>query len=500
MFDPTLHEHRNRMLPPGMKPAFLVILTLAIVLTWTSSTGSSLAAQNLDTLRKTGKEFASVVKKVSSAVVFIRVEKKVQNQFTQQTPLNDPFDLFNDEFFHRFFGDRHPERRPRTPRKEHRVMGQGSGFIVSGDGIILTNNHVVGGADLITVRLHDGRELLAKVIGADPHTDVAVIKVEGKNLPVMELGDSGRLEVGEWVLAFGNPFGLTHTVTAGVVSAKGRSNIGITDYEDFIQTDAAINPGNSGGPLVNLEGQAVGISTAIFSRSGGYMGIGFAIPINMARKIQDQLIASGSVTRGFLGVILQDLTPELASSFGVKERSGLLVGDVSRDSPAEAAGLQRGDVLLRLDGKPIENLGTFRNQIALMVPGSGIRLAVLRDGKEQTIDVKIGKRPSQERQTRGTTKPLNRIGISITALTPEIAGRYGYTGESGVVIRGVQPGSIAAMAGLRKGMLIQEVNRKRVQNPEEFEKAAASAAKDGRLLLLVREGNFSRYIGLLLRE
>jgi len=279
------------------------------------------------------------------------------------------------------------------PRK-FQQRGQGSGFIISKDGYILINNHVVGDADLIKVKLSDGREFKAKVIGTDPQSDVAVIKIDATNLPVLRLGDSDKLEVGEWVIAIGNPFGLSQTVTVGVVSAKGRSRIGINDYEDFIQTDAAINPGNSGGPLVNIHGEAVGMNTAIFSRSGGYMGIGFAIPINMAKAIKDQLLKKGKVTRGWLGVVIQDIDEELAKSFGLEKTEGVLIAEVSEGSPAEKAGLKQGDIILRLNGKKVDDLGELRNKIALTAPGTKVKLEVLRENKRRTIQVTIGEQPA----------------------------------------------------------------------------------------------------------
>jgi serine protease Do len=323
---------------------------------------------------------------------------------------NNPFDLFNDEFFRRFFGPRLPERG--QPRK-YRQTGQGSGFIVSKDGYILTNHHVVGDADRITVTLSDGREFTAKTVGTDPKSDVAVIKIEADNLPILPLGDSDALEVGEWVMAVGNPFGLSHTITVGVVSAKGRSTVGITDYEDFIQTDAAINPGNSGGPLINLTGEVVGIITAIFSRSGGYMGIGFAIPVNMAKAIQKQLVETGKVIRGSLGVNVQNLSKELAESFGLDSTDGVLIAGVTKDSPADKAGLRRGDVIVEFNGRNIENVGQFRNLVALTIPGTKIKLVLIRGGKRSDLAVKLGRIP--EGLIAGATKTdlMKKLGFSV---------------------------------------------------------------------------------------
>ena len=292
--------------------------------------------------------------------MFIQVEKQVPAGHMYQ--FNNPFDLFGDDFAERFFGvPRRPRPDRRAPNRNRQPMfkqtGQGSGFIISKDGYILTNTHVVGDVDTITVRLSDGREFKAKRIGADPRTEVALIKIESEgDLPVLEIGDPEKLQIGEWVIAIGNPFGLKETLTVGVVSAKGRSNIGITDYEDFIQTDAAINPGNSGGPLLNIDGKVVGINTAIYSRSGGYMGIGFAVPIDMAMRIKDQLVTSGRVTRGYVGVYLNpgEVTEEMAKSFGRNEAGGVLIAEVEKDGPADKAGIRSGDILTELNGVKIK--------------------------------------------------------------------------------------------------------------------------------------------------
>jgi len=457
-------------------------------------------ADPVKNLWETGKAFAVVAKQVSPAVVFIQVEKKVSGGITSgpSIPFNDPFDMFDDEFFKRFFGDRFPRRQ--APQREYRIMGQGSGFIVSADGYILTNNHVVGDADKVTVTLQDGRELKAKVIGTDPHTDVAVIKIEARNLPVLPLGNSDDLEIGDWVVAIGNPFGLSHTITAGIISAKGRSNVGITDYEDFIQTDAAINPGNSGGPLINLKGKAIGINTAIFSKSGGYMGIGFAIPINMAKNVRDQLIEHGSVTRGYLGIVIQDLTPDLAKTFDLEDTKGILVADVSKDSPAEKAGLEQGDVIIELNGKSVEKVGQFRNRIAMTAPGTKVEIAVLHNGKRRSLTVKVGKMPAGGLVAVGSSHSLDRLGLTVQPLTKDLADQFGYQGQTGVVVTQVEQGSIAALAGIRPGTLIQEVNHKKIHNVEEFRQAVAQASGKGAILLLVREGQFSRYLVINLDE
>jgi len=448
--------------------------------------------EGIENLRQTGQAFRAVAKQVSPAVVFIKVEQTTESRTPQG--FNSPFD---DDFFRRFFGappDFHGQQPQQQPRKHH-ARGQGSGFIISADGVIMTNNHVVENADKISVQMLDGREFEAKTLGTDPASDVAIIKIEAKNLPYLKLGDSDKLEVGDWVLAFGNPFGLSHTLTAGIVSAKGRSGIGLNDYENFIQTDAAINPGNSGGPLVNLDGEVVGMNSAIYSRSGGYMGIGFAIPINMAAQIRDQLIEHGKVVRGQLGVYIQELTKDLADSFGIDETKGLLVSRVMEGTAAEKAGLKQGDIILRRDGQPVGKLSEFRNGIAMTPPGTEIKLDILRDGKQKSVTVEIGTLSAKEAATESGAPTESGLGLSLQPLTPEIADQLGYQDQKGVLVAGVEPDSPAAAAGIERGDLIQEVNRKPVTSPEEVSKALAGG-KEKPALLLIRHGESTRYLAL----
>ncbi|WP_456432141.1 DegQ family serine endoprotease [Thermosulfuriphilus sp.] len=449
-------------------------------------------SRDIQVLQQISRAFAAVVHKAAPAVVFVQVERIVEQRGPafgpEPFPFEDPFHFFGPDFFERFFGQRFP--------RKFRQMGAGSGFIVSPDGYILTNNHVVGKADKITVKLADGRQFRAKVVGTDPQSDIAVIKIDADNLPILPLGDSDKIEVGEWVLAIGNPFGLTQTVTVGIVSAKGRSGIGITDYEDFIQTDAAINPGNSGGPLVNLKGEAIGINTAIFSRSGGYMGIGFAIPANMARIIMDQLIKTGKVTRGWLGIVIQDLNEDLARSFGLKEPEGALVTEVAKESPAAKAGLKSGDVIVSFNGRKVKNVAELRNQVALTSPGTKATITVIRDGRLRKLRVVIGEQPKRFGfPTRNEL--LEKLGFSVRNLTPDLAKELGYKPGQGVVVDEVLPGSPAALAGIRPGHLIEEVNRKKVHNLKEFLEAL-SAGRSNQILLLVRDHGYSRYVLLRL--
>jgi serine protease Do len=434
-------------------------------------------------LQMLSKTFRDVAKDVSPAVVFISTEQTIEGG------TNPHSELFSDEFFRRFFGV--PE-----PRKEFKRRGLGSGFIVNDDGYILTNTHVVEKADKIQVTLPDKREFDASMVGIDPNSDVAVIKIDGNNLPVVTLGDSKMVEVGEWVVAIGNPYGLPQTVTAGIISAEGRANIGIVDYEDFIQTDAAINPGNSGGPLINIFGEVIGINTAIFSRSGGYQGIGFAIPINMAKRVMESLITKGRVIRGWLGVIIQPVTEEIAESFGLKDATGVLISDVVNGGPAEKAGIQRGDVIMSFDGKEVDDPNTLKNVVAQTDVGKTVPVEVIRDGQAQTIQVTIGEREAEMQANAGETSPSQsaKFGLHVQELTPEIASQLGYTGEEGVVVARVDPGSPAAEAGLRRGDLIQEIDRQPIQSLSHYNQALASRGKDKSGLVLIRRGQNTLYV------
>jgi len=447
----------------------------------------------LKILRKTSQAFTKVAKKAMPAVVFIKVEKVIRTRnFGSQAPFNDPFGFFGDEFFERFFHDR--GYAPRQFLQE----GQGSGFIISKDGYILTNNHVVGGADKILVKLQDGRELEAVCIGSDPSSEVAVIKVDTKDLPYLELGDSASLEIGEWVIAVGNPFGLTETLTVGVVSAKGRNNIGIAEYEDFIQTDAAINPGNSGGPLLNIDGEVVGINTAIFSQSGGYMGIGFAIPINMARVIKDQLVKEGKFTRGFLGVSLNPsgMSEDLAKAFGLKTARGALITGIKKDSAADQAGMKEEDIVLAVNGENIQDNSDFRNKIAMIPPDTKTDLLIWRDGKEKNVSVTVGTLEQEEQitETKTESRTEQNLGLSVTDLTEEMAKRFGYQPGKGVIVSSVEAGSSAERAGIEPGNLIISVNRKAVNNTKEFKEAVEKSSRKGRVLLRVANFNMSWFV------
>jgi len=452
-----------------------------------------------DIARQLSQAFATTAKATMPAVVSITVEKTVDVAPTvgseNESQYNNPYGPFGDDFLRRFFGGRLPQMR--SPRR-YLERGQGSGFIISEDGYILTNNHVVGNVDKMTVALQDGRTFAnAKVIGTDPDSEVALIKIEGKNFPVLPLGDSDKMQVGDWVVAIGNPFGLTETVTVGVISAVGRSNVHIAAYEDFIQTDAAINPGNSGGPLINLDGQAIGINTAIASQSGGYMGIGFAIPISMAKTIQEQLKKSGRVIRGYLGLLGQDVTANIAELLKLAQAQGVLVAQVEANSPAAAAGLRIGDVILEVDGKKIESYDTFRNEVATMVPGTKIQLTVAREGKVSQVALTLGERPSevaraqqapQEQQQQAT------LGVQVQNLSRDMAQQFGYEPGTGVIVSAVVPGSPADDAGVEPGDLITAVSGQAVTSTDQFRKAISAARSRKKALLLIRRGEFSQFI------
>jgi len=375
-------------------------------------------------------------------------------------------------------------------------MAGGSGFITSPDGFIVTNNHVIKDASEITVVLNDGREFQATVKGSDPSTDLAVLKIDAKDLPHLNFGDSDSLKIGEWVVAIGNPFGLEGTLTLGIVSGKGRQNLGIASREDFIQTDAAINPGNSGGPLLNLQGEVVGVNTAIITRSTGYMGIGLAIPSKMTQNVIDQIVDSGTVKRAYLGIILQPVDKDLCDALSLDKQDGILVSEVVKDSPAFKGGLQQGDIILQYNDKPAKNVNKFRNDVGMMNPGADIKLRILRNNKPQNLNLVLGV------QTEGEVvsgELIQKIGIDIQNLTPEMAAKLGYMSDvSGVAITQVKPGSPAAMAGLRPNYLITGVavdwnNQKAVHNTAEFEEALKEASNKKHIILIVRQQNFQRY-------
>ena len=452
--------------------------------------------QGRELLMQFSAAFEAAAAKVNPAVVPIMSEQvtRVANPFgSQSDPLKD---FFGDNFFRRFFN---------TPTGDQKqvVHALGSGVIVSKDGYILTNNHVVDGADKLTVVLHDNQKYAAKVVGRDPQTDVAVIKIDSRDLPVAELGNSDGARVGQWVIAVGNPFQLMHTVTAGIISAKGRSSVNLADYEDFIQTDASINPGNSGGALADLDGRVIGINTAIYSPSGagGNVGIGFAIPINMAKTVMHQLVAHGKVSRGFLGLLPQDIDEGLAHAMNLKDTKGCLVGDVNAGGPADRAGIRHGDVITTFNSVPVENAVQLRNLVAEAEPGSSAHVGILRDGKAKELTVELGERPKnlaagngQEPAPEGKT--TEKFGLSVQELTPAVAKALGYKSEKGVVVVLVKPESAADEAGIQKNDLVKEVNRSPISSIGDFRRAMEHVGKNESVAMLLRRGNNTFYVAL----
>jgi serine protease Do len=468
----------------------LIGLLVAVGLNWLPS--SQAISERNSTQRAalppaaTEPSFAAVAKQVTPVVVNISTTRVIQTPSFQSPSEQDPFfRFFGDEFFKQF----------EVPR-QRREQSLGSGVIVRSDGYILTNNHVVEKASEIKVLLSDKRDFKGKIIGTDPKTDLAIVKIDVKNLPTIPWADSDRLQVGDYVLAVGNPFGLNQTVTMGIVSAVGRANVGIADYEDFIQTDAAINPGNSGGALVNVRGELVGINTAIFSESGGYMGIGFAIPSNMAKAVMDSLLKTGKVSRGWLGVTIQELTPALSKEFGLHDSEGALVTDVMEDSPAKKAGLQPRDVIISYDGRPAENPGHLRNMVASTPLGKTVTVKLIRDKKPLEVDVKVTELPKELASTGGDIESSGSLegtvfeGVEVHDLTPDLARGMGYpSSEKGVVITKVEPGSPADDAGLAEGDMILELNKQRIRTVRDYHRAVARLQKDQAVLLwLNRQG------------
>jgi len=426
------------------------------------------------------REYSRIVAAVGDAVVHIATVRVVE------APPGP------EELLREFFGRPAPDHRQRD---QYRQQGLGSGVIVSDDGYILTNSHVVQDATRLTVVLGDQRRFEAQIIGVDAATDLAVVKIDAADLTAAPLGDSDALLAGNLVLAIGSPFGLTYSVSAGIVSATGRVNIGIAEYEDFIQTDAAINPGNSGGPLVNMNAQIVGINTAIVSRTGGFMGLGFAVPINLARSVMQSIITSGRVIRGWLGVSIQDLTPELAAALNLEQQQGALISDIIADTPAAAADLQRGDLVVAVNGDSVASAGDLRNLVARIQPGTATELTVVRNGQPQQVQVVVGERPRAGAEAPPAPPAL---GLQLRELTDELRQRLDIDVDRGVFVSGVRRGSQAALAGIRPGMVIVQVNRQDIDSVGEFHAALAQAEADQPILLLVSYRGATNYV--LLRQ
>ncbi len=447
---------------------------------------SSVSAQDAGSLTA---GFAPIVKRAMPAVVNI-----ASSRVTKSRGADNP--LFNDPMFREFFGDQFPN----VPR-ERREHGLGSGVIVNQQGYILTNNHVVEKATEITVSLSDRREFKGKVVGADPMSDIAVVKIDaGGSLPVLPFSDSSHAQVGDIVLAIGNPFGIGQTVTMGIVSATSRGGLGIEDYEDFIQTDASINPGNSGGALINNRGELVGINTAILAgRSGGNQGIGFAIPINMARQVMDQILKNGKVIRGYIGINIQEVTPDLAKAFGMKGQNGVAITGVEPDGPAANSGLQVGDVVTALNGEDVKDINAFRLRVSQMAPGTSVGLTVLREnGQKKDVTVKLGELPTDKAQRGGTEgeggDDSTLSGVTVDRLTPQMVQRLGLpSATKGVVVTNIDASSPAAESGLQQGDVIQSVNRQAVTSVADYNRLIRQAGKNA-VLLRVARGQGSLFI------
>ena len=440
----------------------------------------SQAGRGGDTRNANSIGFAPVLKPALPAVVSITSSRIVK---TPQSP------FFNDPFFQQFFGG----QLPRGPQQQ-RERGLGSGVIISPDGYILTNNHVVDKATEIKVLLSDKRQLSGKVIGTDPKTDIAVIKIDASGLPTIALGDSSKLEVGDYAFAIGNPFGVGETATMGIISATGRNGLSIEDYEDFIQTDAAINPGNSGGALLNSRGELIGINTAILSGGGGNQGVGFAIPINMAKYVMDEILKHGKVVRGYIGVGIQEVTPDLAKAFHATPEKGALVGNVDPNSPGAKAGLQRGDVILELNGQPVEGPNDLRLKVGTMAPGTTVRLKVNRNGESRDVSLTLGEAPAGKGAVGatpgGSAESSVMREVQVDELTNEIRQQLGLKpGTEGVVVTDVPDGSPASDAGLQRGDVIEQINRQPVKSVSDYERLIRQAGKETIVLLVNRGGN-----------
>ncbi len=437
--------------------------------------------------------FADMVEKKGPAVVNVYSTKVIKGH----PSLGMPYDQNVPEFFKKFFDMPGPDQQGQ-PEVDQKAQSLGSGVIISADGYIVTNNHVVENADEIKVRCTNHEEYDAKIIGRDPKSDVALIKIEPKDgLTYVSFGNSDTLRVGDWVVAIGNPFGLENTVTAGIVSGKGRS-LGNNPYENFIQTDASINMGNSGGPLFNLNGDLVGINTAIYSRSGGSIGLGFAIPANMVKNVVEQLKEHGQVIRGWLGVMIQQVTADLAKEFGLDRPHGALVGEVMKDSPADKGGIKQGDIIIQFMGKDIDQMSELPAIVAQTKVGTKAEVTVMRKGKKKVLTVEIGKLDEDKMAMAqgGKSAVSEKLGLTVQELTPELAKSLNIEDQKGLIVSDVEPGSPADMSGIKRGAIILEVNQQQVEKLAELNKIISQTKEGDNLLLLIKEGEHTRYVVL----
>ena len=480
---------------------FVLAIGIAIGLVLSSQLGimnlipgkSQVSAKSIEVLTELSEALSDVATVATPSVVNISTMRVIKS------PEGTPFEFFDDPFFRRFFGDQYPH--PNVPR-ERKEQSLGSGVIVSENGYIVTNNHVIEKGEAIKVLLSDKRDFTAKLIGADPKTDIAVIKIEAQELSALPWGDSDKLKAGDITFAIGNPFGLNQTVTMGVISAVGRANVGIADYEDFIQTDAAINPGNSGGALLNVRGELIGINTAIVSRSGGYQGIGFAVPSNMARSVIESLIQHKKVVRGWLGVSIQEVTSDLAQEFGARDLRGAIVSGVVKGSPAEKAGIRQGDVILQYNGKLVQDTAHLRNMVSQTPVGTRVKVKLLRKKKETTVEAMIAELPKKTAEVvpggrAGERESSALAGTVVREVTPEIARRFGMgKDEKGVVIVKVAGDSRAFEAGLRPGDIVLQVNHADIVTLEDYNAAIGNLSNDEIVLLLVRRKGQDLFVTL----
>jgi serine protease Do len=481
-----LKKKRFVTIPMLIRSWFIAVLIVSLHLVcWTPTHASEhkISKKSMNILTDLGQAMAEIAEAVKPSIVNISTTRTVQMK-GQMNP------FYDDPFFRRFFGDKF------NMPKERKTPSLGSGVIVTSDGYILTSSHVIQGAEEINVTLSDEREFKGKIIGNDPMTDIGIIKIDTDNLPAIPWGNSDALRVGETVLAIGSPYGLSQTVTMGIVSAVGRANVGIADYEDFIQTDAAINPGNSGGALVNVKGELVGINTAIFSTTGGYQGIGFAVPTNMAKNVMDSLINNGKVIRGWFGVTIQPLTTELAKQFNLKDDKGALIGDVIDKSPAEKAGLLRGDVIIEYEGKQIDEPTDLRNMVANTPPGKKVEVKIIRENKIETKQLTIGELPV-DMQKLPQSKYDNLLrGVTVQNLTPEIMSRFKLPDKlKGVIVSEVSTDSPAHKI-LAQGDVIMEVNRESIHNTKDYDTIVSRLNPQDNILLLIYRNGSSLFVTL----